>query len=136
MLKKPFVLIVHLMFLCTWDRTSGGILYFSCLWFCHSVPSETSNLANNCWTVSARALIFYLNISCHLWVPLFFYPVSLTLEFDPFFENLTLLITFEQWVLEPWYFTWVSLEVRPFRGYHYFFTLWAWPRSLTHFLKI
>ena len=37
-------------------------------------------------------------------------------------ETLTLLITFEQWVLELWYLTWVSLVIRPFRGYHYF-----WP---------
>ena len=35
-------------------------------------------------------------------------------------ENLTLLITFEQWMLELWYFTWVFLVIRPFRGYHYF----------------
>ena len=35
-------------------------------------------------------------------------------------ETLTLLITFEQWVLELWFFTWVFLVIRPFRGYHYF----------------
>ena len=35
-------------------------------------------------------------------------------------ETLTLIITFEQWVLELWYFTWVFLVIRPFRGYHYF----------------
>ena len=64
----------------------------------------------------------------------FFYPVTLTLEFDPFFKTLTLLITFEQWVLELWYFTWVFLVIKPFRGYH-FFTLWPWPWSSTHFLK-
>ena len=40
-------------------------------------------------------------------------------------ETLTLLITFEQWMLEFWYFTWVFLVVRPFRGYHYF-----WPCDL------
>ena len=35
--------------------------------------------------------------------------------------NLTcLLITFEQWVLELWYFTWVFLVIRPFCGYYYF----------------
>ena len=46
--------------------------------------------------------------------------LSLNLEFDTFLETLTLLITFEQWVLELWYFTWVFLVIRPFRGYHYF----------------
>ena len=35
-------------------------------------------------------------------------------------ETLTLLITFEQWVLELWYFTWIFPVLRPFRGYHYF----------------
>ena len=35
-------------------------------------------------------------------------------------ETLTLLITFEQWVLELWYFTWIFSVIRPFRGYHYF----------------
>ena len=49
-------------------------------------------------------------------------------------ETLILLITFEQWVLELWYFTWVFLMVRPFRGY-LFLPLWPWPWSLTYFLK-
>ena len=35
-------------------------------------------------------------------------------------ETLTLLISFEQWVLELWYFTWILPVIRPFRGYHYF----------------
>ena len=48
-------------------------------------------------------------------------------------ETLTLLITFEQWVLALWYFKWVFLVIRPSRGYHYFFTLWPWPRRMTHF---
>ena len=50
-------------------------------------------------------------------------------------ENLTLLITFEQYVLELWYFTWVIIVTRPFRTYQYFFTLWPWPWSLTYFKK-
>ena len=33
---------------------------------------------------------------------------------------LTLLITFEQWVVELWYFKWVFLVTGPFHGYHYF----------------
>ena len=36
-------------------------------------------------------------------------------------ETLTLLITFEQWVLELWYFTWIFPVIRPFHGYHFFF---------------
>ena len=38
---------------------------------------------------------------------------------DPFLKTLTLLITFEQWVLELWYFTWVFHVIRLFPGYHY-----------------
>ena len=37
-----------------------------------------------------------------------------------FLKTLTLLITFEQWVLEVWYFTWIFPVIRPFRGCHYF----------------
>ena len=39
-----------------------------------------------------------------------------------FLKTWTLLITFERWVLELWYFTCVSIVIRPFRGYHYFFS--------------
>ena len=48
-------------------------------------------------------------------------------------ETLTLLITFEQWVLEFWYFTWEFLVIRSFRGYHFVlpcdldFNLRVWP---------
>ena len=67
---------------------------------------ENFNLADNFWTVSARSLIFHTSISCDKtfpWVPLFFtlwpWPWSLT----HFLKTITLLITFEQWVLELWY---------------------------------
>ena len=36
------------------------------------------------------------------------------------FLSETLLITFEQWLLELWYFTWIFPVIRTFRGYHYF----------------
>ena len=134
--------------LCLRDRRSGGILFLSCLSLCHSVilsfcnsvilsfcpPLWNFNLANNFWTVSARALIFHMSIPCNKtfqWVPLFFtlwpWPWSLTY----FLKTLTLLITLEQWVLELWYFTWVFLVTRPFSGYHYFLPcdldLGVWP---------
>ena len=80
---------------------------------------ENFNLANNFWIVGARALIFLMSIPCDKtfqWVPLFFtlwpWPWSLTY----FLKILTLLITFEQWVLELQYFTWVFLVIRPFVG--------------------
>ena len=50
-------------------------------------------------------------------------------------ETLILLIIFEQWVLELWYFIWIFPVIRPFRGYPYFFTPSPWPWILTHFLK-
>ena len=94
---------------------------------------ENFNLANNFWTVSARALIFHMSILVirpFLWIPLYLtlwpWPWSLTY----FLKTYTLRISFEQWVLELWYFTWVFLVMRPL-----FLTLWPWPWSLTHFLK-
>ena len=115
-----------LLFLCPRDRRSGGILFLSCLSFC--LPLWNLNLANNFWKVSARALIFHMSIprdKTFQWVPLFFtlwpWPWSLTY----FFKTLTVLITFELWVLELWYFTWVFLVIRPIRWYHNF-----WPCDL------
>ena len=105
---------------------------------CHSVilsfcpPLWNFSLANNFWTVSATAFIFHMSIPCDKtfsWVPLFLTlwpgPWSLT----NFLKTLALLITFEQWVLELWYFTWIFPVIRPFRGYHYFLNcdLGVWP---------
>ena len=132
--KPPFVLFndketnSNCLFLCPRDRRSGGILFLSCLSFCHYVILSSSlklQLANNFWTVSARALIFHMSIPCdktfrgyhYLWP----WPWSLTY----FLKTLTLRITFEHWVLELWYFTWVILVIRPFSRYHYF-----WPCDL------
>ena len=56
------------------------------------------NLANNFWTVGARALIFHMNIPCDKTFfvgTIIFYPVTLAMEFDPFFKNFILLITLE-----------------------------------------
>ena len=70
------------------------------------------------------ALIFHINIPCDktfLWVPIFLklwpWPWSLT---HYFFKTLPLLITFEKWVLELWYFTWMFPGIKPFCGYPYF----------------
>ena len=57
---------------------------------------ETFNLANDFSTVSARALIFHMNIPCDKtipWVPLFL-PCVLTSEFGPFFKNFNLANNF------------------------------------------
>ena len=87
--------------------------------------------------MNARGLIFHMSIPCDKtfpWIQLFLtlwsWPESLTY----FLKTLTLLITFEQWVLELWYFTWVFLVIRPFSGYHYFWPcdldLGVWPNFL------
>ena len=71
-----------------------------------------------------------------------FCPVTLTLEFDPFFENVNLVINLwtvstEQWVLELGYFTWVFIVLNPFRGCHYFLhcdlDLGVWPIFVENF---
>ena len=83
----------------------GGILFLSCLSFCNSVilpfcpPLWIYNLADTFWTVSARSLIFHMNIPCDKtfpWETIIFDPVYLTLEFDPFFffENFNLANNF------------------------------------------
>ena len=92
-----------IVFLCPRVQRSGGILFWSCLSLCHSVIMSfchdlwNFNLANNFWTVNARAWIFHMSIPCDKtfsWVPLFFtlwaWPWSLT----HFLKTLTLLITF------------------------------------------
>ena len=84
------------------------------------------NVANHFWTVSARALIFHMSIPCDEtfpWVRLFFYLVTLTREFDLLFKNFIVLKTFEEWVLERWYFTRISLVIRSSCRYLFF---WPW----------
>ena len=121
----------YFLILCPRDRRSEANCFCP---VCHSVlpPNWNFNLAYNLWTVSARALIFHMNIPCDktfLCVPLFFtlWPWPLTL----FLKTLTLLITCEQWVIELWYFKWVFPVLRPFWGYHYFLhcdlVLGVWP---------
>ena len=92
---------------------------------------KNCNLANKFWTVSARALIFKMNIPCDKtfpWAPLFFfYLVTFTLEFDPFFENFNLANNF--WTVNARALIFhmnipcdkTCLRVPSF------FTLWPWP---------
>ena len=89
---------------------------------------ENFNLANNFWTVSARALIFQMSIPYYktfLWVPLFLRHLLWSWSLTYLLKTLTLLINFKQRVLELWYFTWVLLLARPFRVYQQF-----WPCDL------
>ena len=50
-------------------------------------------------------------------------------------EFLTFLITFEQWKLELWYFTWVFLCYKNSPSVPTFFNLWTWPWSLAYFFN-
>ena len=113
----------------------GSIIHYLVTWTLELDPFfENFNLLNNFWKVSARALIFYTSIpreETFLWVPL-----SMTLWPWPwslihFLKTLTLVMTFEQWVLEFWYFTWIFLVVKPRCGYYYFL---PWPWRLTYLL--
>ena len=79
------------------DRGAYCFVLSVLLSFCHS--PWNLNIANNFWTVNARALIFHMSIPCDKIVPLvpLFYtlwpwPWSLT----HFLKTLTLLITFER----------------------------------------
>ena len=70
---------------------------------------EDFNLANNIWTVSARALIFHMIFLVRRPLFLTLWPWSLR---NHFLKTLTLLITFEQWVLELSYCTWTFFVTR------------------------
>ena len=105
----------------------GGILFLSCLSFCHSLWNF--NLANNFWTVSARsrALIFHMNIPCDKtfwWVP-FFYPFFENFNFAYNFWTVSArALIFHMNILCDKTFPWVPLCL----------ALWPWPWSLTNFL--
>ena len=106
-----------------------GAYCFCPVSFCYSVilsfcpPLWNFNLANNFWTMNAIDLIFHMSIPCDktfLCVLIYFtlWPWILSLSY--FLKTLTLQITFEQLVVELWYFTGASLVIRLFRGFHYF----------------
>ena len=83
------------------SKIGGHIVYvlFVILSFC---PLWNINLANYLWTVSARAIIFHMNIPCDKtfpWVQLFLTLWPLPWSLTYFLKTLTLLKTFEQWVL-------------------------------------
>ena len=105
--------------LCPRDGRSGGILLLFCLSFCP--PLWNFNLAHNFWTVSARDFILHMSILCDNYFPLvtlFLTQSTWPWSLNHSLKTLTLPITFEHWVQELWYFTWIFLVTRPFRGYH------------------
>ena len=67
------------------SKIGGHIVFVLSVILSFCPPLWNFNLANNFWTVSARALIFYMSIPCDKtfpWIPLFFtlwrWPWSLT----------------------------------------------------------
>ena len=93
-------------------------------WFHYCLPCDLGlgiwpifwklNLTNIFKTVSSRGLIFHVSVRCDKtfpWIPLFMTMWPWPRSFTHFLKILTLLITFEQWVLEFWYFTWVILVI-------------------------
>ena len=93
------------------------------------------NLANNFWTVSYSFDISHEYSLWHYfpWIPIFFtlrpWPWSLTLK------KLTLLITFQQRVLELWYFTCIFSGDKTFPWKPTFWIMWPWPLSLANLLN-
>ena len=113
-----------------------------------------NNLANNFWTGSAAALMFYMSISCDKTFPLV--PIFFTLDLGVwpiFLKTLTLLITFEQWEFDislkmfnltchfrtvsarAWIFYMSILWDKTSPWVPKLLTLWPWTWSLTYFLK-
>ena len=92
--------VLNFLFMPPRSKIGGHIVFVlsAILPFCNSVilsfcpPLWNFNLANNFGTVSARALIFYMNIPCDktflLVGTIYLYP--LILDFDPFFWNFNL----------------------------------------------
>ena len=66
-------------------------------------------IGNNFWTVGARAFVFHMSFA---WDKTFqLVPTILTLwtwTLTYFFKALSLRITFEQWDLEFWFFSWIQ----------------------------
>ena len=120
------ICLIDIFFMPPRSKIGGHIVFVLSviLLFCHSVLlSETLTLLINFWTVSARALIFHMGIPCDKtfpWVPLFFTLWPLLWILTNFLKIFTLLITFEKWVLELWYF--IRVHFLPFD-----LALWVWP---------
>ena len=121
----------HTRFMPLRSKIGGHIVFVLSviLHVCHSaflsfsLPLWSFYLANNIWTVTARALIFHMSFPCDETFPsvtLFFTLWAWPWSYTHFLKTLTLLILFEQRVLEFLCFTWVFLVTRPVSRYHYF----------------
>ena len=77
-LNIKFLLIQFIPIMPLRSKIEGHIVFI--LSFCP--PLWNCNLANNFWTVSARAFVFHMNIPCDKTI--IFDHVTLTLEFEQF----------------------------------------------------
>ena len=103
--------------------------------FCHSVLlSETLTLLI---TFEQRVLeLWYVTWIFSVIRSIIFYPVTLTLEFDPFFENFNLAYNFWTVGAKALIFHMNILCDKTFPWVPLLFTLWPLPWGLTYFLKV
>ena len=130
----PWILIEIGLATCTWS-----IIYLILLrMFTHLSESSRHDSVNFKQKNNENCYLYWRKSYCEIWCVVFMPPRSkirgiLFLSFchSVLSETLTLLITFEQWMLELWYFTWIFPVIRPFHGYHYFLPcdldLGVWP---------
>jgi hypothetical protein len=100
------------------DTKFFGLVMFTLVF---DLLMENLNLGYIFWLVGISALIFHMSAPCDKtfpWVPnnLILWPWCLTY----FLKTLTLAISFDWYVLRPWYFTWIFLVTRLFHGYKNF----------------
>jgi hypothetical protein len=110
-----------------------GTNWFYLLTLMFDIHIENFNHAHILWLVCTNILIFHIGVCCDKMISVGtnrFDFVYLTFMFDLLTENLILAISFEWYVLGFWYFTWVFVVTRPFRGYqqvwHCYLDLYVW----------
>ena len=114
-------------------KDQGHIVFVLSLW--------NFNLANNFWTVSAKAFIFHMNIPCNKTFPLvpllltlWSWPCSLTHLKKKIFNLVNIFWTVSARALI-FHMNIPCDTCKTFPWGSLFFTLWPLPCSLTHFLK-
>jgi hypothetical protein len=126
--------ISHVYFF--WQDLSMGTNRFALVTLVFDPHIENLNHAFSIfWFVYTGTLIFHISICCDKsfqWVPisLTLWPWTLCLIY--LLKTLSLAISFECYTLEFWYFTWVFVVTKPFRGYQ---QVRPWPLWLTDLQK-
>jgi hypothetical protein len=124
-----------------WQDLSMGlnIFDFVTLTCMFDLLTENFNLGSFIfWMACIRILIFHMSICCDKNFPQV--PSGLTLWPWPWclmyiLKTLTIHISFDWYVLELWYFTWVFVVTRWFQWVRTGLILWTWPLCLTYLLN-